>query len=88
MTTKRIRKLATVAATAALALQLFAGTSLAAKPNATSNGASTDFAGNGWAGFSTTYVFKDNNIPRLYVELDVSGASSWAMTTSTPNSRH
>ena len=85
MTTKRIRKLATVAATAALALQLFAGTSLAAKPNATSSGQSFDFAGSGWAGFSTTYNFLDNNIPKLFVELDVKGASSIGFVGATRN---
>jgi hypothetical protein len=77
VTTKRIRKLATVAATAALAAQLFAGTTSAAVPNATSSGAALGaIGGDGWAGFTTSYTFQDNNIPKLYLEIDiVNGAS-------------
>lgn len=77
MTTKRIRKLATVAATAALAVQLFAGTASAAVPNATSGGFSHgDFSGNGWAGFELSYDYLDGStLSRLYLKIDIAGAA-------------
>ena len=69
MNTKRIGKLATVAASAALTLQLFAGASLAAVPNATSTGAVLgEVGGDGYAGFTSAFTFSDNNLAKLYFE--------------------
>ena len=76
MNTKYIRKLAAVAATAALALQLFAGATLAAVPNATSVGQSYDFSGDVDAGFRTSYSFADNNLPKLYLKIQITNGAS------------
>jgi hypothetical protein len=84
---KQIRKLATVAATAALALQLFAGATLAAVPDADFEGQSYDFAGTGWAGFATTLDYTDTStLAKLYLEIDVSGASSIGYVGASKNS--
>ena len=86
MNTKRIGKLATVAASAALTLQLFAGVSSAAVPNATSSGAVLgDVAGDGWAGFTTSYTFSDNNIPKLFLEIDITNGASVPVFEATRN---
>ncbi|HET7829834.1 MAG TPA: hypothetical protein VFL03_09740, partial [Candidatus Limnocylindrales bacterium] len=88
MTTKRIRKLATVAATAALALQLFAGPASAAVPNATSSGSSLGaIGGDGWAGFTTSYTFQDNNIPKLFLEIDIVNGASVPQIDVTRNAK-
>lgn len=77
MTTKRITKLATVAAAAALALQLFAGTSVAAVPNATASGTASDaWAGDGWAAFTASFHYADSStLSKLYLEIDIDNAS-------------
>jgi hypothetical protein len=82
---KKIRKLAAVAATAALALQLFAGASSAAVPNATSVGGSYDFGGNGDAGFWTSYSFVDNNLSKLYLKIQITNGASLSYLNVTKN---
>ena len=78
MNTKRIRKLATVAATAALTLQLFAGASLAAQPNASASGSTFgDFGGGGYAGFTTTFRYRDSSTAsKIFMEAKVTGGAS------------
>lgn len=78
MNKHHFRKLATIGATGALALQLFAGTTAAAVPNAGSDGfAYGDFAGDGWAGFSMSYSYDDSStLAKLYLEIDISGATA------------
>ncbi len=72
------RKLATVSATAAIALQLFAGASLAAKPTATATSTSYGtYGGDGNAGFTTTFTFDDTStLSKLYLEARVTGGAS------------
>ena len=83
---KQIRKLATVAATAALALQLFAGASSAAVPNGTSSGAVLgEIGGDGYAGFTTAFTFQDNNLAKLYFEADITNGASVPVFSATRN---
>ncbi len=69
MNTKHIRKLATVAATAALTLQLFAGASAAAVPNAAwGTVAVPEFYSDGNnVAFFTTYSLTDSGHARQAV---------------------
>ena len=75
MNTKRIGKLATVAASAALTLQLFAGASSAAVPNAHVDGAVLGYVGgDGWAGLHDyVHVHRHQHLAKLYLEIDVVG---------------
>jgi hypothetical protein len=85
--TKQIRKLATVAATAALALQLFAGASSAAVPNGSAVGDSSGtWAGDGWAGFTADYHYADSStLSKLYLEIDITNAAGVPYFTATKN---
>ena len=88
MNTKRFRKPATVAATAALALQLFAGASLAAVPAGSSSGSVLgEVGGDGYAGFTTSFVFQDNNLAKLYFEADISNGASVPIFEATRGGR-
>ena len=88
MNTKRIGKLATVAASAALTLQLFAGASLAAVPAGTSAGsAAGDVGGDGYAGFTSTFTFQDNNLAKLYFEADITNGASVPVFVATRNGK-
>jgi len=88
VTTKQIRKLATVAATAALAVQLFAGTTSAAVPNGTSEGSVLGaVGGDGYAGFTTSFTFKDNNLAKLFFEADIANGDSVPIFSATRNGK-
>lgn len=66
-----------MAAAGALTLQLFAGTASAAVPEATAtSGSYGNFSGDGWAGFWSHYVFGDNNLPKLFLEIDITGGTT------------
>jgi hypothetical protein len=85
---KQFRKLATVTATAALALQLFAGASSAAVPNATSTGAVLgQVGGDGYAGFTSALTFQDNNLAKLYFEADIANGASVPVFEATRNGK-
>jgi hypothetical protein len=85
--TKRIGKLATVAASAALTLQLFAGASLAAVPNGSSTGQSLgDVGGDGWAGFTTSLSYDDTStLAKLYLEIDLTNSAGVPYFVATKN---
>ena len=85
MITKRIGKLATVAASAALTLQLFAGASAAAVPNGSAEGTSSGtWGGDGWAAFTSSYHFADSStLSKLYLEIDIDNAASLPLFTAT-----
>jgi hypothetical protein len=77
--TKYIRKLATVTATAALTLQLFAGTSSAAVPNAVHDTVAVpEFYSDGTnVAFFATYSLTDSGtLAKLFGDFTVSGASA------------
>jgi len=84
---KRIGKLATVAASAALILQLFAGASLAAVPNASAEGDSSGtWGGDGWAGFTAEFHYADSStLSKLYLEIDITNAAGVPYFTATKN---
>jgi hypothetical protein len=78
--------LATVAASAALALQLFAGASAAAVPNGTSSGdVLGEVGGDGYAGFTSAFRFQDNNLAKLYFEADITNGASLPIFEATRN---
>jgi hypothetical protein len=88
VTTKQIRKLATVAATAALAVQLFAGTTSAAVPNGSSTGSVLgEVGGDGYAGFTSSFTFSDNNLAKLYFEADITNGDSVPIFSATKNGK-
>ena len=88
MNTKRIGKLATVVASAALTLQLFAGASLAAVPNGTSTGAVLgEVGGDGYAGFTSAFTFNDNTLAKLYFEADITNGASVPVFEATRNGK-
>jgi hypothetical protein len=84
--TRHIRKLATVAATAALTLQLFAGTSSAAVPNAVWGTVAEPIQySEGNVAFFATYSLTDSGtLARLYADLDLTGAAT-ATVSATKN---
>jgi hypothetical protein len=83
---QQFRRLATVGAAAALSLQLLAGVASAAVPNASSDGRSWNYSGDGRAGFEASYLYDDSStLARLYLEADITNGTSARVESVTRN---
>ena len=88
MNTKRIGKLATVAASAALTLQLFAGASAAAVPNGSRRRAVVRNVGAATGGRRSRPLrlrTDSSTLSKLYLEIDIDNGASVSLFAATKN---